>query len=160
MKQRHVFGETARTTEWPTLLLAAAIYGGWTLATLFHDRIPPLLLAVLGDEALEAPFDAVDPRQSADPFLHVGEGEFRLRRGEQAKSEEPPARKRRQEIGIAAPGIQHRHVGLAGSQLDEFVLQLEGAQFGELAVVGHFISSDFAGAIPAKVYRGLAPGFS
>ena len=35
-----------RPVEWPTLALAAAIYGGWLLLTWFHARLPwPLLLA-------------------------------------------------------------------------------------------------------------------
>jgi len=37
-----------RTVEWPTLVLAALIYGGWALATLFRDRLPLLLLAAIG----------------------------------------------------------------------------------------------------------------
>jgi fatty acid desaturase len=34
--------------EWPTLGLAAAIYGGWVLATLYHARLPMLLLVAVG----------------------------------------------------------------------------------------------------------------
>ena len=34
--------------EWPTLLLAVVIYGGWAALTLFHRLIPPLLLAAAG----------------------------------------------------------------------------------------------------------------
>ena len=38
----------SRTIEWPTLAIAAAVYGGWGLTTWYHDRIPPVLLAVAG----------------------------------------------------------------------------------------------------------------
>ena len=34
--------------EWPTLALAALIYSGWALATLFHRFFSPFLLAVVG----------------------------------------------------------------------------------------------------------------
>jgi fatty acid desaturase len=35
-------------TEWPTLLLAVAVYGGWTVATAYHRVIPNWLLPILG----------------------------------------------------------------------------------------------------------------
>lgn len=39
----------AGAVEWPTVALCVAIYGGWLLATLFHDRIaPPLRIGVGG----------------------------------------------------------------------------------------------------------------
>ncbi len=38
----------AGAVEWPTLLVAAAIYGGWILATALQSRIPTVLLAVIG----------------------------------------------------------------------------------------------------------------
>ena len=34
--------------EWPTVVLAAVIYGGWIAATRLHDRLPPPVLALLG----------------------------------------------------------------------------------------------------------------
>lgn len=34
--------------EWPTLLLAVVIYGGWIAATLLNARLPPVVLAVVG----------------------------------------------------------------------------------------------------------------
>jgi fatty acid desaturase len=34
--------------EWPTLALAAVIYGLWAVATFFHDRLPWPLLTLLG----------------------------------------------------------------------------------------------------------------
>jgi len=37
-----------RPIEWPTLAVAAIIYGGWALATYFHARIPPVLLFAVG----------------------------------------------------------------------------------------------------------------
>lgn len=37
-----------RRLEWPTLGLAALIYGGWIGATLWHDKLDPLVLAILG----------------------------------------------------------------------------------------------------------------
>jgi fatty acid desaturase len=36
------------TPEWPTLLLAAIIYGGWMAATWWHDRLPPWILLIIG----------------------------------------------------------------------------------------------------------------
>lgn len=37
-----------RSAEWPTLALAAVIYGGWIAVTLFNDRLPWWLVAALG----------------------------------------------------------------------------------------------------------------
>lgn len=37
-----------RSIEWPTLALAAAIYGGWLLVTAFHDRLPVWALPIAG----------------------------------------------------------------------------------------------------------------
>lgn len=34
--------------EWPTVALAVVIYAGWIAATLLHDRLPPLALALVG----------------------------------------------------------------------------------------------------------------
>jgi fatty acid desaturase len=39
---------TPRHVEWPTLALAAVIYGGWLALTLLHHAIPPAALAILG----------------------------------------------------------------------------------------------------------------
>ncbi|CAN5173900.1 fatty acid desaturase [soil metagenome] len=40
--------EDARRIEWPTLLVAIAIYGAWIALTLAHASVPTPLLAVLG----------------------------------------------------------------------------------------------------------------
>ncbi len=45
---RAAAGESRRPLEWPTLALAALIYGGWIAATLLHDRLHPLVLAAVG----------------------------------------------------------------------------------------------------------------
>ena len=34
--------------EWPTLFLALVIHAGWLAATFWHERIPPLVLIVIG----------------------------------------------------------------------------------------------------------------
>lgn len=103
---------------------------------------------MLGREALEAALDAGDLGQPADAVLHVGIAEFRFCDGEQAEAEEGPSRQRRQEVRIAAPGIQHQPVFPAGGELDQLVLQLEGAQLGILRIVdGH-------GASPAGSGKG------
>jgi fatty acid desaturase len=39
---------SGRTVEWPTVLLALTIYGGWTVATLLQSRMPAPLLAAAG----------------------------------------------------------------------------------------------------------------
>lgn len=39
---------TPQSLEWPTILLAVTIYGGWLAATVWHDRAPTLALAAIG----------------------------------------------------------------------------------------------------------------
>ncbi|WP_312164537.1 fatty acid desaturase [Phenylobacterium sp.] len=38
----------AAAIEWPTVLLAVVIHGGWIALTLLHDQAPPALLFILG----------------------------------------------------------------------------------------------------------------
>jgi len=38
----------ALTVEWPTMVIAVLVYGGWGLATYFHHRLPWPVLAVAG----------------------------------------------------------------------------------------------------------------
>jgi fatty acid desaturase len=41
-------GQRRTTIEWPTLVLAAVIYGGWAALTLFHDSVPVWFLVPAG----------------------------------------------------------------------------------------------------------------
>jgi fatty acid desaturase len=45
---RKTEGPTVGGVEWPTLVLAALIYGLWAAATLLHDRLPWPLLVLVG----------------------------------------------------------------------------------------------------------------
>ena len=42
------FESRRRRIEWPTILLAAVIYGGWLATTYFHASLPAWLVAVAG----------------------------------------------------------------------------------------------------------------
>ncbi len=113
----------------------------------------PGLVAVFGGIALEARLDAIDLRQAADPVGHVGIGQFRLAGGEQAEAEEGPPRQGRQEVGIAATGVEHQAVLAARGELDQFVLEFERTQFGVLGV----IVLDFAHDLLPSVRRRPRP---
>lgn len=40
--------DCSRPIEWPTMILAAIIYGGWAGLTWYHDRLPTLLVVLAG----------------------------------------------------------------------------------------------------------------
>jgi len=48
VKPTRAFPSLPRRIEWPTLLVAAAIYGGWMVATWFHQLLPGWGLAIIG----------------------------------------------------------------------------------------------------------------
>ncbi|OWG18384.1 hypothetical protein KDK82_1863 [Delftia sp. K82] len=105
------------------------------IAQRLAQELHPLLVAVLGDKALEAPLDAVELGQPAHAHRHVGVRQLRLRRREQPQPEEGPARRGRQEVGIATPRIEHEAVGLARGHLDQFVLEFERAQIRQTPII-------------------------
>ena len=48
MKSFRAIPPAVRQIEWPTILAAAAIYGGWAAATRYHDVLPRWTLAMIG----------------------------------------------------------------------------------------------------------------
>ena len=70
-------------------------------------RTPSLsaMIAGIGFEALD---DALIFRQPAKSAVQVGIGPLRFQHGELAETEKRQPRQHREEIGIAAAGVQHQ----------------------------------------------------
>ncbi|MND66149.1 hypothetical protein D3C80_575370 [compost metagenome] len=109
------------------------------------QKLHPLGARVLARIDFEAVLDPRQTGETAQPLGHVGEGALRLAHGEQTQPPEAMSRRRGQEVGIAAPGVQHQPVLDAGGQLDQFVLQLKRAELGQFFVLGMHRTSPVGG---------------
>ena len=87
-------------------------------------------------EHLKASSDPLQIWQSSDAFVHIAKGSFRFVHREQPELKKAVARHRREKIRVAAPGVEHQPLGMAGSARDQRVLQLERAEFGHFVEIG------------------------
>ena len=88
-----------------------------------------------GDEGVKARLNSLEPRMAADAFRHIGEGALRLLHGEQPELEEAVARDGRHEVRVAATGVEHQALGVAGRQARQLILDLERAQLRQFGVI-------------------------
>ena len=72
---------------------------------------------------------------AADAFRHIGEGTLRLLHGEQSELEESVARDGRQEVRVAAAGVEHHALGVAGRQPRQLILDLERTELRQFGVI-------------------------
>jgi hypothetical protein len=88
-------------------------------------------IGIAARKTLEARLETFLARDAADLLGQVRERALRLLQREQAKLEEAVARLQRQEVRIAATGIEHDALRVALGELDQHILQLERAQLAE-----------------------------
>ena len=93
------------------------------------------LVSTGGDEGVKARLDSFEARMAADAFRHVGEGALRLLHCEQPELEEAVARNGRQEVRVAATGVEHGSLGVARRQGGQLILELERAELREFGVI-------------------------
>ena len=74
-------------------------------------------------------------RMATHSFRHVGKGTFCLLEREQPELKEATAGGGRQEVGIAATGVEHHPIGMAGGQAHQLVFELEWTELRQLGVI-------------------------
>jgi hypothetical protein len=87
------------------------------------------------DEGVKARLDSLESRMPADAFRHVGEGALSLQHGEQPELEKSVARDGRQEVRVAATGVEHQALGVTGRQARQLILDLERTELRQFGVI-------------------------
>ena len=94
--------------------------------------------AAIRDKAVEPRLEPFEPGMAAHALRPISERPLGFLHGEQPQLEEAVTRQSRQKVRIAAPGVEHRAVGVARGELGEVVLKFERAEFCELGEVDRF----------------------